>query len=407
MDESILEVTRSINYTQTNIAVGQVCQKLPYFDGSSNVLFFLDDIENLKKIIPDEHHQTLLFTIISRLRGRARESLRGFEIETIDQLVKHLEDQFMVTKCYNQCVADLINTKMKVGETIRQFHDRLKALVGVAITAALISLTNKDIDQSEQLNNIVFMTFVKQIPDFIRPGIIAARPKTLNDALTAALDIEEFQVHVPPYHHKANVYYNNGEMLNVAQVTSASQTHRSRSPGAPRQIDFNDPAIFARDQMPYYFNPYDVYFPKTTIIDGKINAPAALSYSTPVDGPTQPASILKRSGIDRGEVTLPPPSHALPYPGYWPPHYQNPYFSQFYGPPPFMHPNFYNQRMPQNLENHNRSKSPSSSGNHLNYEGARRQVSASNVSQHKSAVRFMKADESTQPEEPEFHHQQN
>ncbi|KAJ8676880.1 hypothetical protein QAD02_012667 [Eretmocerus hayati] len=136
---------------------------------------------------------------------------------------------------------------MNKKETPRQFYDRLKVFINVALTAAKEDLTeeNVDLDNKPHLELIASKTFVKGLPDTLKPAIALSKPKTLIEALQSVEQLEKFPLKT---NSEAELYFTrlqemsgpNPQPQNTRPNSPARQVHEKQGQRV-KIIDNNDP----------------------------------------------------------------------------------------------------------------------------------------------------------------------
>ncbi|KAJ8666710.1 hypothetical protein QAD02_008372 [Eretmocerus hayati] len=189
---------------------------------------------------------------------------------------------------------------MNKKDSPRQFYDRLKVFINAALTAAKEDLTgeNADLDNEPHLELIAFKTFVKGLPDTLKPAIASSKPKTLIEALQSVEQLEKFPLET---NSEAELYFTrphemsgpNPQPRNIRPNSPARPVHEKQGQHV-KIIDNNDPNLYDRNSMPYHLNRDDMQLPPPLSINsqGGINAHPILRYG---NNPSQPPSILKRT----------------------------------------------------------------------------------------------------------------
>lgn len=403
-DISLTELTK-------NFSINQATMHIPYFcgDTGTSLNHFLQDVDNGLALVPPGLEGLFLRSVITKLSGRARDSLNGHNFETWNALKIHLREHFGPNKSFGEYLSEISTTYMRKHENIQQFHDRLVSLINNAIGAARITFPNNAQNQECKpiLEQAALHTFIQKIPDTVRNIVISSRPTNLSEALRSALESERYNGG-----HRASY---NVRCLNCScQEEYATVSQRDCSPSRmlvpendshvtqTKRVNFNDPNAYSRDSVPYFYDRKDTHFPRMTINEGRIQAPPQLSYANN-NHQNQPISILKPPNV---HSNLPQFQGYYPaYPGF--PYYPYPYYPS---PPnfPFPHMSYphLNHSRPNinsrpNTPTENRPNSPFSSGS-LNSREARRLPQAMSQPQNHAAVKYTKVEELADSEASEM-----
>ncbi|KAJ8665601.1 hypothetical protein QAD02_007263 [Eretmocerus hayati] len=169
------------NHTSVQSALNNI----PAYHGTTPLKDFVQDIKNYRDTIPKDKEQEFLRGLIAKIRGEARKCLTNEDIQSVDELIKVLKLNFAPRKSYVHYVHELMTACMNKKETPRQFYHRLRVFINAALTAAKEDLTeeNADLHDKPYLELIALKTFVKGLPDTLKPAIALSKPKTLIEAL--------------------------------------------------------------------------------------------------------------------------------------------------------------------------------------------------------------------------------
>ena len=169
-------------------AIGSV----PPFDGTNIPLKdFIQDVRNAAADITDDQLPCFLKKVLGKLRGSARNSTFGVSFETVDDLVRHLKRRFAPGKTYTYYLSQLNDLRMKQGDTVGDFCDRLNILLmgaenalkedkGRAYVAAMM------LPMKEAAIDI----FIRGLPGNISAAVDASHPADLESAYKEAVRIE-------------------------------------------------------------------------------------------------------------------------------------------------------------------------------------------------------------------------
>lgn len=207
-----LDYTNSVVTVLEQMSVQTNSQNIPLFDGRQPPLKdFLQEIENSAAFIPEVSEPGFLKAVLSKLRGAARNSVRGLRFDNINGLVEHLRKRFASSKKYQWYLDNIMTIRLKQTETVSDYHDRLRGLVSGA-RHALEMKYNKvyreitenergerergpDILESEIIMQPIvenaFRAFVRGLPDEMSTFVDTRNPGNLQEAFEHALYAEE------------------------------------------------------------------------------------------------------------------------------------------------------------------------------------------------------------------------
>ena len=103
---------------------------VPPFDGTNLPLkHFIQDVRNAAAHITPEQLPCFLKKVLGKLRGSARNSTFRVAFATVDGLVRHLKRKFAPGKTFTYYCSQLNDLRMKQGDTVGDFRDRLNILL--------------------------------------------------------------------------------------------------------------------------------------------------------------------------------------------------------------------------------------------------------------------------------------
>ena len=193
----LLDMSRAVSSANSLNSVQSALCAIPYYSGNTPLKDFIQDVENFSSMFSDQPGCGIFLRgVLSRLQGRAKQSLEGKDIQTIGELVKHLKSRFAPRKTYGHYVEKLSTATISQGESIQDFYDRLIALIGAAATAAdeLIPAQPgvEKVDQKPQLELIALESFINGLPQVYKAGIASSASMDLASALTTAKNIARY-----------------------------------------------------------------------------------------------------------------------------------------------------------------------------------------------------------------------
>ena len=90
--------------------------------------------------------EPLLNTVITKLRVPPRDSLWEKAVNTVNDLVSYLKRQFLPGRNYSYYQGKINNLRMRQGEPVSKFYDRLNILVNGAKNALKEMIPRQDAD---------------------------------------------------------------------------------------------------------------------------------------------------------------------------------------------------------------------------------------------------------------------
>ena len=86
--QHIINITECLNFSNTHVALQTITQCIPVYDGYNMPLKeFVQDVENARSLITPAKSQLFLRTIISKIKGKARQTLKGYEFANLEALI--------------------------------------------------------------------------------------------------------------------------------------------------------------------------------------------------------------------------------------------------------------------------------------------------------------------------------
>lgn len=298
MAENMATMAQTLNESRaafTNVQASALMQSalsaIPFYAGTTSLRAWMQDVESYDERITDQALKRLFLQgVISRLTGKAKESLDGRSFDNLAALRTHLQNRFARKRnlsYYN----DLISTAyMKQNESVLNFHDRLSSIVRAAA-----KLKNEGIQDANTralnlalLESLATEYFIRGLPSVIRSQMSNHAPENFEEALQDALEAEEWVDIGTP--NRADVEYH-APRRSQQRSRSPSPYGRPETPDreysqqnhhSVRFTDIHDPKNFDRN-IPYHYDRQDTRLPRTMTYtaDGKLNAHPSLRYNNP------------------------------------------------------------------------------------------------------------------------------
>lgn len=180
------------------------------FDGSRNKLTpFITNCSNAYSLASTDQKPILFRFIISQLQGRAETACSIKEFNNWDQLKDFLNTQFGERKCYAHLLTDLQECRQIINETVTQYSLRLETCLSQLLTEITLSNTKKSelVGKTSAMEEIALHTFVLGLQPKISNNVRVRSPKTLNEAINAAVSEEkilQFVGRKPSTHEPGN-----------------------------------------------------------------------------------------------------------------------------------------------------------------------------------------------------------
>lgn len=168
-----------------------LCKLIPNeFNGNRHELGqFIANCNNADELASNEQKIPLIYYILSRISGRAKEQLAQQTFKTWDGLKKKLKILYQDKKHYVQIMEELNNCKQNYNENISDYFQRLEILNSRALSAAQ-QYTVKQEDLSGKLltiNEITSNRFIYHSSPNISQMLRWKDFENLNSAYSAAL----------------------------------------------------------------------------------------------------------------------------------------------------------------------------------------------------------------------------
>ncbi|XP_058790626.1 uncharacterized protein LOC131663872 [Phymastichus coffea] len=169
-----------------------IVQGITEFDGKNVPLKdFIQDIRNGRALIDDKQEANFIRLIIAKLKGPARDCIYGKTVNTTEGLVKILKERFAPCKDFSYYDSNIHNLRMKNGDTVGDFHDRINILLNCAQSALKEELGTDYSDvMMTPIKNSTLKTFIDGLPKEIGDLVDIKQPKSLEEAYKEALRIE-------------------------------------------------------------------------------------------------------------------------------------------------------------------------------------------------------------------------
>lgn len=164
------------------------------FDGSRNLLTpFITNCSNAYNLASTNQKHIIFKFIISQLQGRAEAACSIKEFSNWDQLKDFLTTQFGERKCYSHLLTDLQECRQYSNETVTQYSLRVETCLSHLLTEITLSNSKKMelAGKTSAMEDIALNTFVLGLHPRISNNVRVRSPKTLNEAINAAISEEK------------------------------------------------------------------------------------------------------------------------------------------------------------------------------------------------------------------------
>ncbi|KAK0072243.1 hypothetical protein PV326_000258 [Microctonus aethiopoides] len=175
----------------TTFTMDFLCKLIPKeFNGNRHELGqFIANCNNAYELAADQQKIALIYFILSRISGRAKEQLAQQTFKTWDELKNKLKILYQDKKHYVQIMEELNNSKQNFNENVSDYFQRLEILNSCALSAA----QQYTIKQEElpgkllMINEITLNRFIYHSSPNISQMLRWKEFENLNSACTAAL----------------------------------------------------------------------------------------------------------------------------------------------------------------------------------------------------------------------------
>ena len=185
----------------TSFTLSNALQSIRHFDGRNIALKeFIQDVRNAARTVPQTQLEPFLNAVISKLRGPARDSLWGKAVNTVDDLVSHLKRRFAPGRNYSYYQGKINTLRMRQGESVGEFYDRLNILVNGAKNTLKEMIPRRDTEPAQvaeqerllalPLQQLAIDTFLKGLPEAIAWAVDGTTVETLEQAYEEAIRVE-------------------------------------------------------------------------------------------------------------------------------------------------------------------------------------------------------------------------
>lgn len=193
-ETSMIEATKAIS---NNFSFQSATSYLDEFDGKNRPLRdFIQDIEGGDSLVPGGLKNNYLKFVLSKLRGRARDSLANKKIEKLQDVIDNLKTHFAPAKSYANYVKEIQALRIKKDETVSEFYTRLLRKVELAKTALITKYKEAADTLTPQLEEIALSAFKDGMSDRMSYALIILDGlDTLEKAYKKAKIIEDASKH--------------------------------------------------------------------------------------------------------------------------------------------------------------------------------------------------------------------
>lgn len=168
-----------------------ICSLIPKeFNGNRFELGqFVANCNNASQLASPTQKTPLLYFILSKISGRAKEQLAQQTFSTWDELKIKLKSLYQDKKHFTQIMEELNNTKQNFNESIADYYQKLETLNSRALSAAQQNTTDPTIlpGKIQTINEITLNRFVYHSIPSISQMLRWKEFDNLNSAYTAAL----------------------------------------------------------------------------------------------------------------------------------------------------------------------------------------------------------------------------
>ena len=182
----------------TSFTLSNALQSVRHFDGRNIALKeFIQDVRNAARTVPQAQMESFLNAVMTKLRGPARDSLWGKAVNNVNDLVSHLKRRFAPGRNYSYYKGEINTLRMRQGEPVGEFYDRLNILVNGAKKALKEMIPRQDAEPAQlaeqeellalPLQQLAIDTFLKGLPEAIAWAVDGKKVETLEQAYEEAI----------------------------------------------------------------------------------------------------------------------------------------------------------------------------------------------------------------------------
>lgn len=170
------------------VNVSQQYNIVPLFDGHNLPLNdFVQDVRNAASLVPDARKAEFLATVISKISGDARRCLHGRALESIDDVIRLLQQRLTRGKDFDHYCSSLANPRMRQDETLGQFYDRIRITYQGSRNAWKRERgVEAPLEASDPVAAMALRGFINALPTRVREIVNIGKPANLDDAFEQA-----------------------------------------------------------------------------------------------------------------------------------------------------------------------------------------------------------------------------
>ena len=171
-----------------NMSVQTRFLQIPKYDGKNmSLMDYLQDIQNRAAFIRPTSQSEYVNTAISNLQGEVRNVVYGEQINTVTDYIKHLKTRLARGKTYNYYADAISRIRMKQGQTVGEFYDKIRILLSGG-RAAYRAKHNTDSPAGERdpLQQFALASFIDGLPTNMSEAVEVREPAALEDEFKIA-----------------------------------------------------------------------------------------------------------------------------------------------------------------------------------------------------------------------------
>lgn len=302
--EALNASIQAITNMAESFALSNAVCRIPSFDGKTSELKdFLQDVRLARTFVDDTQLPAFIAAVLGRLTGPARNSCYGRTFDSLNQLIGHLKQRFAPGRDYNHYINRIQGLKMKQGEKVADFYDRLRLLMSAAETCLAEELPAELTaaqraarlgDMVSPLKKMCRDIFIRGLPGDVAKAVDVVQPADLAEAYRLAVRTES--------HMEAKIIPDTRPIIpqfyeyqpQVGMIAPRAPTwdpyYQPRIPG-PFQ-NYDPRAQYGPPQQYYPRNPYyqpNPYFQQNPVLNtnGAHQTLGVSPASNPIQGQTE------------------------------------------------------------------------------------------------------------------------
>lgn len=248
------QMKKRINNTKIELDLSILLKFIKPYDGSRETLnSFLVNCNNAHELATDAQKDVLFKFILCQLQGKAQIACSIKEFTNWLQLKDFLKTQFSERKHYAHILMELQNCKQKPNESVNQYALKIEDCLSQLLTEISISHGHKAremVGRQAAMEELALHHFQLGLNPRISNIVRCKSPKTLNEAINAAISEEKIQMF---HHHQYNASNTRYDKINSSRpnITSPNR-YPNQQPRSFPTISHNPKPVYPSNQICRY-----------------------------------------------------------------------------------------------------------------------------------------------------------